>query len=377
MAFKIGLFATAVACATASSAGELSAQAHSMLQRAKKQGITGTPGVSSMFSGMVTNLESALPLIKQNHNLTQVKLDTGIGNAQRDEVAANQSKALADAKDKNWYDCVEEQRDLQQRWENQMIEVSKFTEQAATYCLAANNTKQSTRVLQDVSRQISCTMGSIADSCEEAVQTWNSSVIRSMKNLLELVRGDVDIWQQNHEECGKFSQKTRDAIESAAAIRSNYSTKVTECHGLFQTTKSSFCDFTSAWRSSCDSKQAYSQLLQAVNKEEGGDLSIPDRQEEWQQVRNSLCELNNFLNNATSRCGDFNLESEVGTINQHRTEFDQLNDFTCEETMFTFYGFQWEVPVVLAGEFANASEYVHKEKHFTLTGLSTFTFCPA
>jgi hypothetical protein len=157
------------------------------------------------------------------------------------------------------------------------------------------------------------------------------------------------------------------AAEALAAAITVWQTKRGDCSQNNEARVEAMCSFGEAYQNKCQMLTSYHSHSAAVDAENGGEYSHPDRVSEWQTTAVTACMLDAAREEAVvneqslAACeAAVDFSRDVGDLDRKATDLARLTEpskFTCSEEAIEFSGETWDVPV---GEEPASSEYINR-----------------
>jgi len=326
-----------------------------------------TDSLNEALAKVIVQLETEVETkIKSWHLDTGRAVDAAVDALTGATTNAVAEKGTADELDGAWNSCVRDEKakrvaieeaedDLQQARNSQVEPCQQqedraptgFQPQAATLqfdCDISTHGNCDAQI-EDYMDQIDSMISGVKADTQAAVESWTEA-----KNACDAAKADVLAKQS----------ALGDATSAWQAARS-------DCQEKHESRQVSLCIFGKALQRKCGKVTEYRDLIEEIEKVNGGGFSRPDRREEWKAVASTKCMLSKVV--AGSEISSTTLDAcekaisfdrDVGVLDEKQGEFAELTSpakFTCNEAFITFTGETWEVP---AGEAPASSGYVSK-----------------
>merc|ERR1719414_622429 len=325
-----------------------------------------TPGLQVEYNDILQRAaddirNSAQQIIRDGHQSTQDATDQTVNNLDETTEEAVNKKGAADDLDKQWMDCVAEERDLR-------VEVESAEDRLAT---SRNNVKAPCDEQQNLRsfetqvpvRPFACDFF-VSGNCDEQLEnlrTWSQDMVAT-------TRSDVDAAGGTYQEAASACEAAKADVVQKEGERDDavaaWQTKKGDCSEKYEARVDAMCLFGKAYQDKCQALASYSSHLAEVDAEDGAEHSHPDRMREWQATEVVACLLDTVREggemdeDSLAACeAAVNYDRDVGQLNRRAPDVIRLTEpdkFTCSEDTIDFAGETWDLPV---GEVPASSDY--------------------
>lgn len=297
-------------------------------------------------------------IIMHSKNATDSEMTRRIQQLDSDTHAATEAKGAADDKDKAWFECVTDEKELQQIEEEKQRDVERAQEATVTPCSSRDDNRIYSRKFQEPI-QLTCDF-SQGDQCDTELQKFEQAVTESLQSLEQAAGQQSAAWNRYNEQCNEAWEAHARAeadLENAERARIQ---KQGDCSGLKENRIVSICAFGEALQVKCAAFDSYNQIEGQLDQQ-GNVHSQVDRIAEWATTEATRCLLQDQIDNNvlfdTARArqsleacvakADF--EAQGGDLSRQskQEEVDALmteERFTCTQLRMEFFNGQaWEV----------------------------------
>merc|ERR1719277_2902018 len=337
-----------------------------------------TPGVSGQFTEslqeVVGKIEEILqPRVQEAHDSTQGKMNKAYEAVQTAERLAGEHKAAADAKDKEWFDCV-----------TQELEVKEFHETEQEACaLQQANKDFSFAAGDDYSFSFACDHG-VAGSCEEKIAIFKSRVTEMTSDAEEQYANKKKYYDDLEAICKTKAAATVVARQAAANADLSHKTHQLYCEELKQARIQAICEYGDSVQNKGTDEAEFKAFVDTVEAS-GNDESEADRQQEWTSLVTMSCMLKKSIELGTKgpvsesdmQACSAQPNNMALAVNKYADEFKALSEsHPCVAGPISFFnGEEWAV----SGAGDQSEDY--SKQSFTpalnpTAGEQPFELCP-
>jgi len=321
--------------------------------------------------------------IKSDHQETQTALDNAISALDGTTKSALQHKATADTNDGSWLDCIRQEKAAREDIEAAEAAVIAARDAKVAPCQAREDAREFTFEPTEVDK-IVCDH-SEDGHCDLQLQNFDNTLTDMVQSLKDARDAKEAIYVAANNACDAATAELASKESDLSAAGTAWQTKKAECQSKHTHRSTSACTFGAKLQSKCADVADYNTLIDAIDKENGGSYSEPDRIEEWSTVHVTVCLLNEVaasgnLNEETlNKCeASENYQKDIGDLDRKGAMFNDLTsaaNFQCSETTITFKGQDWRI----TNDGASSTDYVLVENYARpvnlAEGQNPFDFC--
>merc|ERR1719221_460437 len=274
------------------------------------------------------------------------KAYTAVETAER---LAGEHKATADAKDKEWFDCV-----------TQELEFKEFHETEQEHLEAAERAEQEACALQQENKDFSFTDDysfsfacdhAVAGSCEEQIAMFGSRVTEMTSDAEEQYANKKKYYEDLEAICNTKAAATVVARQAAANADASHKSQQNKCEGLKQARIQAICEYGGSVQNKGTDEAEFKAFVDTVEAS-GNDESEADRQQEWTSLVTMSCMLKKSIELGTKGpVSESDMQacsaqaSTLGVLNKHADEFQALSEsHPCVAGPISFFnGEEWTV----------------------------------
>jgi len=348
-----------------------------------------TPGATESLNEALTTVIAEIqrdvePKIKAGHASTQAEIDKRINALNAATAQAVQGKETADAADRTWFECVQEEKAMREAIEDAESTLAQARSDTNEPCQQQEDRAPFEWAPDAAKLKFVCDI-SEHGNCDLQMKNYQSQIDNMMAGLRIEVDAKVASYTEAKEACDAAKAdvvKKQYALDGATASWQN---QKRQCMQKHETRQVSMCLFGSNLQNKCDKGAAYLELMAAIDKENGGEYSHPDRVGEWTTIHMTTCMLSKVVEGGEINTASLdeceksaNFDQDVGVLDRKESTFKALTSsekFTCSEKQITFTGKTWNVP---EGDSPASSEYTIEEYHPEVrlaADAAAFGFC--
>jgi len=321
-----------------------------------------TPGVDvkSVIDQMSDDVKAK---VKAGQAATQASINKGIDELDGTTQKTVALKADADAKDGDWFACVEQEKQKKASLEAAAEALREATSTRIRLCKVQED-KKAFRVWPQAVSGFSCDL-SHETSCSEEVAKYSSKLNDMISAVQSSESAASDEYKQAKQACdlAKEDEEQKTAAHANATHAFQYQQK--ECLQKRDVRRESMCLFGEELQVKCRQVSEFKAFIAEVDAAKGSEHSHPDRVQEWSTadlIRCMVSEGSELDANLLKTCEEkVNYGRDIGEFSKRAEDLAKLTspaNFTCSEDSITFQGRTWEVP-----EDADSSEYTVKDFH--------------
>jgi len=324
---------------------------------------SATPNLTSNFNGVVQNLIDAIAsdvqsVIMKGKDTTDDEMKRRIQQLDTDTHAAIVAKGAANDEDKAWFECVRDEKELQEFEEEKQREVELALESTVVPCKGRDDNTIYSREVQEP-MQLTCDF-SQGDQCDTEMQKFEQAVTESMQSLQQAMAHQQSVWHGYNEQCNEAWEAHATAETNLELAESERVQKQGECSQRKENRGNSICSFGEALQVKCAAFSSYNQIKEQLDQQ-GNVHSQVDRIAEWATTEATRCLLqdqidNNVLYDATQArqsleacVASADFEAQGGDLSRQskQEQVDALTTeevFNCVDLHLEFHNGQaWEV----------------------------------
>jgi len=324
---------------------------------------SATPDLSSNFNGMLQDLidkitSEAQTIIMRSKKDTDDEMQRRIQQLDTDTHAAMEAKAAAADEDEAWFECVREEKELQEFEEEKQQELERALQATEVPCSGRDDNRIYSREAQQL-MELTCDF-SQGDQCAAELQKIEQAVTESLQSLKQAVTHQESVYDGFDEQCNASWEAHARAEADLKLAENARIQKQGECPPLQEKRRDSICSFGEALQVKCAAFNSYNQIKEQLDQQ-GNVHSQVDRIAEWATTEATRCLLQDQIDNnvlsdpaqarqsleACIASADFEAQGGDLARQSKQDDVDALmteERFTCVDLHFQFYNGQaWDV----------------------------------
>jgi len=346
-----------------------------------------TPGaqesLKNALSSVITDIDkNVIALISDAHKDTQTEIDNRIHALKLSTTKTSDQKTNADAADKQWLDCVEDEKQKRIAVETATSALRQAQQDLIKPCQDRDASSAFSTAADELS--FSCDF-SKHENCPVQLQNFKTQIA----NLIAGVKSDMQQKEATYAgfkaECAAKQTAMLDAKQALSDSTAAWQSKREQCISKHEDRGVSICLFGSALHGKCSAIAAYDSLMLKIDAE-GSVYSHQDRVEEWETATITKCMLDAVANGkqidqaALTTCEQsLDFGGAIGVLEKYKASYDASTSsdkypYTCAAESVKFFGSTWEVP---QGDAPSSSDYIQHDfaPNFRPAGEFPFALC--
>merc|ERR1719384_894088 len=311
-----------------------------------------TPGATDSFNQILTRVINEIEAdveskIKSGHADTQAEIVRRIGNVKSTTTVVVERKSEADAKDKDWSDCVRAEKAARVAVEEAEAALAKSRSNIDEPCQLQDDRAPYEWTPDAEKLKFVCDI-SQNGNCDQQLKNYDSMIKNMMDGLRSDVAAKVAAYTEAKQACDAAKADAVQKEDSRDAAVTAWEDKRKECQEKHEPRQVAICMFGIALQAKCEGVYEYQTLMTQIDKVNGGEYSHPDRVAEWKTTSLTKCLLSKVVegvdvNEATMKACEaaVNFDQDVGVLDKKSNLFAELTSaekFTCGEKTITFTG---------------------------------------
>jgi len=221
--------------------------------------------------------------IKRGQEQSQQRLDEAYGNYERAATELQQTKGRADAADKAWYECIEEEQAQQQA-----IEAAQTAAAGAQ-----RNQRQACQLMKDIddfqfkpataAPKFACEVA-VQEDCQTKLAEFERQVAQMESEAASSLQEDMRKYATAKADCEAKTGQTAAAEGAITTARTSFARQQQQCRRLDQSRLPHICKAGKQMQAKCAVESKYQELLEQEAKEDEA-----DRIREWQTTAAMKC----------------------------------------------------------------------------------------
>jgi len=311
-----------------------------------------TPGVMDDFGMAVWETTQKIdadvvPLIEKGHDDTQAAISAAVDEVEETTQTAVDKKVTADGKDKEWNDCIAQEKKDREAVEAAEGELAAAESRVKEPCDAET-------AAEPFSTQVTLPSFS-CDIEEQDGQCDVSKYKETAQDMLTEAKNDQQNKKQIYDDAVALCKEAHDNVTTATAERNSaittWSNQQDSCVQMWADRETAICDFGTALKGKCAAVDAYGVLEEQVAGSDN-EHSHSDRENEYKTAQIAQCLIRGIAANPGSLDAEDLAACEKEVIPMRALDWEEAdfgaatvaNKFTCSETAIEFTGRFWNSP---------------------------------
>jgi len=292
-------------------------------------------------------------------------------------TTAGEDKTKADNADNNWFNCIREEKAFRQEIEEADAATKNSRSNEGVPCQQQQDLAafQASPQLENFDCDFS------TGDCDGQLTNYRTqvtSMLSGLKDELSNKQADYDVAKTACQQAVDDTTAQSSAHDEKIV---EWNSKQTECQSIHTSRLLTMCNFGTALQRKCMTAAAYTNLIEEVERVDGGGHSQPDREQEWKTTQLTKCMLKEVMGGGSIDANTLKTcdtdASSVGDLDKMQDDFAATAEkFTCSEETITFGDRTWTVP---EGEAPSASDYTYTTPYAVEVDLRensrAFSFC--
>merc|ERR1740129_148579 len=217
--------------------------------------------VQVLINSITSDVQS---IIMRGKNATDDEMKRRSQQLDTDTHAAMEAKRAASDADEAWFECVRDEKELQEFEEEKQQEVERALEVTVIPCTGRDDNRIYSREVQEP-KQLTCDF-SQGDQCDTELQKIEQAVTESLQSLEQEVGHQKSVWTGYNEQCNKAWEAHARADEALELAERDRTQKQGECSQLKGKRGISICTFGEALQVKCAAFSSYNQIEEQLDQ---------------------------------------------------------------------------------------------------------------